>query len=104
MKTEELINWIQNELVYFRNNPYKSTSYKLFFQSEEDVEGIKIRVSNHSANKQNDSNNKTISFITKYSSQKKSAYNRVISEYVIDEDGYTEDGKNIEKILDWELN
>lgn len=63
---------------------------------------IKIRVGNHSANRQNNSE-KTLSFITERTHQKKSGYNQMVNEWVILEEGYTDTYETIEDILENEL-
>ena len=71
----------------------------------EDSEGntVKIRVSNHSANRQNNSE-KTLSFVTERTEQRKSGYNRMINEWVIIENGLTDTYEELEDVLESELN
>lgn len=63
---------------------------------------IKIRTANHSANRQNNGDEKTLSFISKSSKQRKSAYNKMINEWEVDEHGYTDTSQSIEEVLEWE--
>lgn len=66
---------------------------------KEDGSTIKIRVSNHSGNESNNST-ETISFVTEMTEQRKSAYNRMITEYVIDEEGnFSENFYDLEECL-----
>ena len=72
----------------------------------EDSEGniVKIRVGNHSANRQNNSDSqKTLSFITERTEQKKSGYNRMINEWAILENGLSDTYEEVECILENEL-
>lgn len=71
-----------------------------------DIKGndVKIRTSNHSANRMNNCDTKTLSFITDRTKQKKSAYNSMINEWVILENGLCDTYESIEYILDNELN
>lgn len=63
---------------------------------------IKIRVGDHSANKQNN-NCKTLSFITQRTSQRISGYNQMANEWVIDmESEMTDTFQSIEEVLEWE--
>lgn len=63
---------------------------------------VKIRVGNHSGNNTNNAT-KTLSFISSRSKQKKSAYNAMITEWVVDvETGLTDTYQTIEEVLDWE--
>lgn len=60
---------------------------------------VKIRVGDHSANRHNNGDTKTLSFITERCDQ---GYKAMINEWVIDEDGYTTDTfQSIEELLDW---
>ena len=63
---------------------------------------VKIRVSDHSANKQNNST-KTLSFISKRTEQNKSAYNQSVNEWVVLPNGLTDTYEEISYILDNEL-
>ena len=80
------------------------SEYTHYF-SVEDSKGntVKIRVGNHSANRQNNSE-KTLSFITERTHQKKSGYNQMVNEWAILEEGYTDTYETIEDILENELN
>jgi hypothetical protein len=72
----------------------------------EDLKGnsVKIRVGNHSANRQNNSDSEnTLSFVTERTEQKKSGYNRMINEWAILENGLTDTYEEIEYILENEL-
>jgi len=63
---------------------------------------IKIRTGNHSANRQNNGDEKTLSFVSKSTQQRKSAYNKMVNEWEVDEDGYTDTSQSIEEVLEWE--
>jgi len=79
--------------------------YSKYFTIE-DANGneVKIRVSNHSANDNNNSEDiKTLSFVTERTEQRKSAYNRMINEWAILENGLTDTYEEIEEILEYEL-
>ena len=77
--------------------------YSSYFNVE-DSEGntVKIRVSDHSANRQNNSE-RTLSFINERTMQKKSAYNQMVDEWAILENGLTDTYQTIEEILENEL-
>ena len=77
--------------------------FSSFYFTVEDLSGdtIQIRVSNHSANRQNFTY-KTLSFITERTEQRKSAYNSTVNEWVIREDGLSDTYQTIEEILEWE--
>jgi hypothetical protein len=96
MKTTEIANKIRQNL---------ELGISLYF-SVEDSKGdtVKIRTSNHSANRQNNSDTKTLSFITDRTPQKKSAYNSMINEWCIMNNGLTDTYEEIEDILENELN
>jgi hypothetical protein len=84
---------------------YINCGYTHYFTAE-DSEGntVNIRVSNHSANRNNNSDSKkTLSFITERTEQRKSAYNSMINEWVIFENGLTDTYEEIESILEYEL-
>jgi hypothetical protein len=77
-----------------------------YYFNVEDSEGntVKIRVGNHSANRQNNSDSeKTLSFVSERTEQKKSGYNRMINEWAILENGLTDTYEEIEYILENEL-
>lgn len=64
---------------------------------------IKIRVGNHSANRMNNGDTKTLSFISNKTMQKKSGYNAMVEEWEIDIDTELSDTyQTIEEILEWE--
>lgn len=64
---------------------------------------IKIRVGNHSANKMNNGDTKTLSFISNRTMQKKSGYNAMVEEWAIDlETELSDTYQTIEEILEWE--
>lgn len=75
-----------------------------FYFTVEDCEGndVKIRVSDHSANRQNNGSQKTLSFVTERTEQRKSGYNRMIEEYVVDADGYIDNSQELIERLEWE--
>ena len=64
---------------------------------------IKIRVSDHSANRLNNDGIKTLSFINKRTQQKRSSYNASCTEWVVDTDiNLTDTYQSISQVLDWE--
>ena len=64
---------------------------------------IKIRVGDHSGNKRNNGDIKTLSFISNRTAQRRSAYNSIIEEWEIDmESGLTDTFQTIEQALEWE--
>jgi len=66
-------------------------------------EEIKIRVGNHSANRANNGDTKTLSFVISKTEQKKSAYNATQNEWSVDLDTeLTDTFQTIEDVLDWE--
>lgn len=83
---------------------YLELGFSKYF-SVEDSEGntVKIRVSNHSANRCNNSCDKTLSFISNRTEQKRSAYNQMVNEWEILENGLTDTYEEIESILEYEL-
>jgi hypothetical protein len=96
-----------NEIAYFVREHIENGSIQYgssFYMTAEDVNGddVKIRVSNHSANRQNNSG-KTLSFITERTRQNKSAYNQMIDEYVVMDNGLCDTYESIEEILSYEL-
>ena len=92
------IEQIANEIRSRINNDY--TSY--FTVENNEGELVKIRVSNHSGNEQNNSQ-KTLSFVNERTSQRRSAYNQMINEWAILENGLTDTYQEIEYILENEL-
>jgi len=90
---------IANEIRENLNN--QSTHY--FTVQDCNGNNVKIRVGNHSANRQNNSE-KTLSFITERTLQKKSGYNQMVNEWVILEEGYTDTYETLEDVLENELN
>jgi len=79
--------------------------YSYYF-SVEDANGnsIKIRVSDHSANRQNNSDTiKTLSFVAQRTAQRKSGYNRMINEWAVLDNGLTDTYEELEDILAYEL-
>lgn len=97
MKATEIIRKIEFNLDLCRQG------FSSFYFTVEDINGetVQIRVSNHSANRQNFTY-KTLSFITEKTYQRKSAYNYTANEWVIAEDGISDTMQTIEDILDWE--
>lgn len=79
---------------------YGSTYFTVVSPSEED---IIIRVSDHSGNRLYNKDRRIISFITQATEQRKSGYNRMVEEYVIDEDGYAETYQSLRYILNEEI-
>jgi len=59
---------------------------------------IKIRVSDHSAKRQNNGDVITLSFISQRCDQ---GYSAMVNEWVIDEDGYTDTYQSIQTVLEW---
>jgi hypothetical protein len=90
---------IANEIRENLNN--QSTHY--FTVQDYNGNNVKIRVGNHSANRQNNSE-KTLSFITQRTEQKKSGYNQMVNEWVVLEEGYTDTYETLEDVLENELN
>jgi competence transcription factor ComK len=77
--------------------------YSSYFNMEDsNGETVKIRVSDHSANKQNNSC-KTLSFIQERTEQRKSGYNQMFAEWVVLENGLTDTYESIEDVLSYEL-
>jgi hypothetical protein len=75
--------------------------YTHYFTAEgKNGEDIKIRVSNHSANSDNNGDQQTLSFVTERTPQRKSAYNRMIEEWAILDNGLTDTYEEIEYILE----
>jgi hypothetical protein len=72
----------------------------------EDCNGnnVKIRVSDHSANYQNNGETKTLSFVANRTEQRKSAYNQMINEWAYIGDGLVDTYESIEDIIESELN
>ena len=92
------IEQIANEIRSRTNNDY--TSY--FTVENNEGELVKIRVSNHSGNEQNNSQ-KTLSFVNERTSQRRSAYNQMVNEWAILENGLTDTYQEIEYIPENEL-
>ena len=92
------IEQIANEIRSRINNDY--TSY--FTVENNEGELVKIRVSNHSGNEKNNSQ-KTLSFVNERTSQRRSAYNQMVNEWAILENGLTDTYQEIEYILENEL-
>lgn len=70
-----------------------------------DVNGreVKIRTGDHSANRQNNRGDKTLSFVTDRTEQRKSAYNQMVAEWEVDTDNWlTDTYQTIEEVLEWE--
>ncbi len=66
-------------------------------------EEIKIRVGDHSGNRINNGDTKTLSFTSNRSEQRKSAYNSMIEEWEVDLDSeLTGTFQSIEEVLEWE--
>jgi hypothetical protein len=64
---------------------------------------IKIRVGNHSGNKRNNGDTKTLSFISNRTTQRQSAYNSMIEEWEVSlENMLTDTYQTIEQVLEWE--
>ena len=97
MKSNEIISKIESKLDLCRQG------FSSFYFTVEDLSGetVQIRVSNHSANRQNFTY-KTLLFITEKTEQRKSAYNYTSNEWVIDKDGISDTSQTIDEILDWE--
>lgn len=97
MTTQEIISKIESNLDLCRQG------FESFYFTVEDLSGetVQIRVSNHSANRQNFTY-KTLSFIIERTEQRKSGYNQTSYEWVIDQDGISDTSQTIDEILDWE--
>jgi len=67
----------------------------------EDDTTICIRVSDHSMNKSNNSDRKTLSFISNRTEQRKSGYNQSSNEWVIMANGLTDTFQEISEVLEW---
>ena len=94
MTIEQIATEIRNHL---------ECGYTYYFNVEDSNGNIvKIRVGNHSANRQNNAE-KTLSFITERTEQKKSGYNKMTNEWAILENGLTDTYEEIESILESEL-
>ena len=64
---------------------------------------IKVRVGDHSGNKRNNGETKTLSFISSRTKQRISAYNSIIEEWEVDMDTeLTDTFQTIEQVLEWE--
>lgn len=95
MTTQEIANEIRRCL---------ELGFSKYFNVENSKgETVTIRVSNHSANNKNNSDNKTLSFIKERTEQKKSAYNSMICEWAMLENGLTDTYEELEDILENEL-
>lgn len=71
----------------------------------EDSKGntVKIRTSDHSANRQNNGDTKTLSFVSN-KTVAESIGRHLSTEWEILDGGYTDTYQSIEEILEWELN
>lgn len=94
MTTQEIANKIRESL---------ELGFTKYF-TVEDSKGndVKIRIGDHSANKNNNSG-RTLSFISERSKQRKSAYNQMVDEWAILENGLTDTYEEIESVLEYEL-
>ena len=97
MTTLEIANKIETIL-----ETIQGTTYFNVTDSKENI--IKIRVSDHSANRQNNGDTKTLSFVKSRTEQKKSGYNQMANEWAILENGLTDTYESIKDILEWEIN
>jgi len=70
-----------------------------FYIRDNNDEPVMIRVSDHSANWHNNTQ-KTLSFVSKRTEQRKSAYNQMIDEWEV-KDGLTDTYQTIEQVLEW---
>ena len=91
----EISTFIINEINSIIEKGYGKTTYFTVFS--ENGKEIKIRIGDHSANKSNNGDTKTLSFITKSCNQ---GYRAMINEWVIDEDGYATTDETVMEILD----
>jgi hypothetical protein len=91
MKIPQIVEKIESLLAQ------PGTNY--FTVNGENDELIKIRVSNHSCNKQNNGDQKTLSFVSARTQQKQSAYNQIANEWMILENGLTDTYEEIDYIL-----
>jgi hypothetical protein len=87
---------IKEKIMHLLNTPYGGSHY--FTVEGMDGEPIKIRVSDHSANRHNNKGEKTLSFISARCNQ---GYKAMMDEWVIDKDGYSDTYQTIEEILEW---
>jgi hypothetical protein len=88
---------IRETLAYVREGRLGTQYYTVY---SEDGEPVKIRISDHSANKQNNSV-RTLSFVTERTSQNKSSYNQMTCEWEVYESGLTDTFQTIEQVLEW---
>lgn len=93
MKLSEIENRIIDTL--------KLSGSHYFTVQDSNGNDVKIRVSDHSANRNNNGDEKTLSFISARCNQ---GYRSMINEWVIDELGMTDTGQEISEVLEWELN
>jgi hypothetical protein len=99
-KIMNTINDIKNRIINTLSNVGKTEYFSVYTTTGEEV---KIRVGNHSGNRLNNGETKTLSFITNRTEQSKSGYNAMIEEWVVDmETGLTDTFQTIEQVLDWE--
>jgi hypothetical protein len=81
----------------------EADKYPSQYFTAEDRNGVtcKIRVSNHSANRQNNGDTKTLSFVT--ATQMTQGGKKMTNEWVVDlENELTDTFQTIEEVLDWE--
>lgn len=66
-------------------------------------EEIKIRTGDHSANRMNNGDTKTLSFVTNRTEQRKSSFNKMINEWEVNTGNWlTDTYQTIEEVLEWE--
>ena len=91
---------IKKRILETLNNPGRTSYFTVYAI---DGKEIKIRVGDHSGNKRNNGDTKTLSFISNRTIQRKSAYNSMIEEWEIDlENELTDTFQTIEQVLEWE--
>ena len=90
---------IKNKIISVLENVGKTEYFTIY---KIDGTQLKLRVGDHSGNKRNN-DVKTLSFVSNRTVQKKSQYNSIIEEWVIDLDNQlTDTFQSIEEVLEWE--
>ncbi|MEJ5105519.1 hypothetical protein [Chryseobacterium sp. MYb328] len=91
---------IKNRILETLSNQGRTAYFTVYSVSGKE---IKLRVGNHSGNKRNNGDAKTLSFISNRTTQRQSAYNSIIEEWEIDlENELTDTFQTIEQVLEWE--
>lgn len=103
---QEITEMVQSKLALV-NDGHPSQYFSVAIEDEEgdsySTETVRIRVSNHSANRQNNGTQVTFSFVTGTCDQ---GYNRMINEWEVTdvEEMLTSTFEYVEDILEYELN